>query len=303
MARTKKKSPRVRRRAGWIAALAAAALIVGCLGWMHLCARTVHVRYADVWLRDLPAAFDGATVLFASDIDACGVNTPAQAARTLHRLKALAPDLVLLGGDYASPSLFERLNGGADESDARSRFFAALAGFQAPLGIYAISGDNDGDPASLATAMSAAGVRLIDGTAVTVERGGAELVLVGVGAQPADVGALAAGIDTGDCAIALLHTPDRLVDVRIAEARGGGAWADLVLAGHTHGGQVDVFGRTALTLTEMERRYLAGWYEDGAQPVLVTTGVGCEAANFRLNTSGEVWLLTLRRSTEVVGTP
>ena len=60
------------------------------------------------------------------------------------RARVSEDDLVLLGGDYASPSLFERLNGGADESDARSRFFAALAGFQAPLGIYAISGDNDG---------------------------------------------------------------------------------------------------------------------------------------------------------------
>ena len=303
MARTKKPVPKPRRRFGLWIGQALAAAIVGFLVWMHLCARIVHVRYAEVHLDDLPASFDGTTLLYVSDVDVCGLNTPWQAARTIQRLQALEPDVLLLGGDYASADLLDRLNGhtSAEESAARGSFFAGLAGFNAPLGKLAISGDGDGDASQLALQMSASGVQLIDGGAQILDNGTDSLAIVGLGSQPADVTAIASQFSSADCVLVLAHSPDQLIDVQIAEAADGGAWADLVLAGHTHGGQVRLFGRTALSLTEMEERYLAGWYDGDTLPVLVTQGLGCEGANFRLGTQAEVWFITLRTGSSTSG--
>ena len=95
--------------------------------------------------------------------------------------------------------------------------------------------------------------------------------------------------------IALTHNPSGYIGVRVAEARSGGAWADLVLAGHTLGGQIKAFGRTIYTLPESEARCLGGWYYAGDLPMLVSQGVGCSGVQLRLGTTSEVWLLTLRR--------
>lgn len=294
-AKKKPRSGRKRRRWGLIAGLTALALIgAGALG-LHLNARVVHVRYAEAALSDLPASFDGTRILFVTDVDLCGANTPGAVGRLFGRLQALKPDLLLLGGDYASASLLDRLNGrsGADEFAARQAFFAAIADFDAPLGKLAVSGDNDGGADALQLAMLGSGVRLIDGSICAVSNGTDAIAIVGVGETGGDVAACAAQIRADQCAIVLLHRPSRVVDVRIAEAADGGAWADLLLAGHTHGGQVQLFGRSVLSLDDAEKRFLSGWYT-GAAPLLVSQGLGCEGANFRLGSSAEVWLITLR---------
>ena len=287
---SKKKAPvKPRRRWGLWIFLFFAVLLTGFLGWMHLTARTVHVRYAEVRLADLPQAFDGTRILYASDIDLCGVNTPRQAAKLFRRLQQLRPDMLLLGGDYASPNLIERLNGGsgADKRSVRSAFFDSLSTFQAPLGKFAISGENDGDADALRIAMTHSGVKLIDGGLEVVSKDGAAIAVAGIGSTPCDANALAGNFLAGQCVVAMIHSPEQIVDVRISEARDGGAWADLILAGHTHGGQLQIAG-------EPEKRYLAGWFTDTGAPMLVSQGVGCEGANFRLGTQAEVWLITLR---------
>lgn len=292
----KKAAPRRRRRIGLIAGVAAAALLALGAGAMHLNARIVHVRYAEAALSDLPAGFDGTRVLFVTDVDLCGTNSAASVRRVFQKLQALQPDLLLLGGDYASPTLLERLNGrtGADETAARRDFFAAIADFQAPLGKLAVSGDNDGGADALQMAMIGSGVQLIDGSVCTIEKNGESIAVVGVGETGGDVAACAAQLSADQCAIALLHRPSKAVDVRIAEASGGGMWADLILAGHTHGGQLQVAGRSVLSLEAEEKRYPYGW-TDGDAPMLVSQGLGCEGANLRFGSQAEVWLITLRK--------
>ena len=79
----RKAAPPKKRRRRWGAwiALALAVVLAAFVGWMALCARTVHVRRAEVALSDLPASMDGTTLLFLSDFSLCGTNTPAQAAK------------------------------------------------------------------------------------------------------------------------------------------------------------------------------------------------------------------------------
>ena len=65
----KKGAGKKRRRWGWKVALALVLLLALGLAGLYGASRVVHVRYATAWLRDLPPAFEGTTILFVSDLD------------------------------------------------------------------------------------------------------------------------------------------------------------------------------------------------------------------------------------------
>lgn len=299
-----RKSARRRTMLVLLACLAAglALLLVG----MRVNARTVHVRYATVRLEDLPEEFDGTRILYLSDVDLLTGADVRAAAALMRRLQTLRPDLLLLGGDYASATLFERLNSGSGLSDralerlvnARSSWIGSLKSFTAPLGKFAVAGEADALPESLRLAMDSAGIGLLEDEFALLTRNDARLALVGLrdsGAEMRDLSAVSGRVSRGDCVLVLAHNPSAFVSVQTAEAADGGAWADLVLCGHTHGGQIVVAGRSALTLDEFEARYLSGWRREGGVAQLTSAGVGCTGVNLRLGSEAEVHLITLRR--------
>lgn len=299
----KKQAKRKKRRWGWKIALALVLLLMAALLALCAAARVVHVRYATAYLRDLPPAFEGTTLLFVSDIDAHSAADARAAAKMMEALSALEPDILLLGGDYAAPGFWQTLNGMDMENAAvaaqaaadRYLFFSALADFSAPLGKFAVAAAEDALPEQLAQAMAVGGVRLLRGEAVTLAREGASLTIAGI-APEGDLSALAGGVRAEDCVVAFSHSPARFPAALTAEASGGGAWADVLLAGGTHGGQVRLGERTLLPLDAQERRYLSGWRKEGGVFLLTSQGVGCELVPLRLNTAAEVHFITLRRA-------
>lgn len=304
MARSQKKNKEP-GKGGKIALRTFAALLLGAAllaGVGVLNASVVRVRRAEVILPDLPAAFDGATILYASDIDLCGLNTPAKSGALFRQLQSLKPDVLLLGGDYASPTLIEVLNKTAGSPDAvarrakaRTDLFQYIAAFEAPLGKYAIAAPDDADRQGLAATMAACGVTPLFNDRAAIRRGDAALWLVGVCEESAQLNSAGSAFDRHDCAVVCAYGPAVMPVLLTSEARDGGPWADLALCGHTHGGQARLFGRSALPLSPQEHRFRTGWNLDNTFPILVTEGVGCESLNLRLGTSPEVWLLTLRR--------
>ncbi|HIS02934.1 MAG TPA: hypothetical protein IAA75_03385 [Candidatus Pullichristensenella avicola] len=299
----KKRAGRKKRRLGLKIALALAVCVALFIGYMYTCTRIVHVRYATVFLRDLPEAFDGVTVLFVSDIDARSEADARAAAALMEDLSSLSPDILLLGGDYAGPGLWDAINGrGVDDAEvaasaasARHVFLSSLADFPAPLGKFAVRAADDVLPGQLAQSMATGGVRLLDGETARVSLDGQTFALTGL-SPDTDVNAAAASVSAGECVIAFTHSPERFAAALTAEAAEGGPWADLLLAGGTHGGQMRLGERTLLTLTEHERRYLSGWRKEGDVFALTSQGVGCELTPLRLNTRAEVHYITLRRA-------
>ena len=102
-----------------------------------------------------------------------------------------------------------------------------------------------------------------------------------------DINDLLRSLDREKYIIVLNHQPSDYA----AEA---GSCADLVLSGHTHGGQIRLFGKSILSLSNAERRFLFGWNTQSGIPILTSQGIGCEGINMRLGTEPEVWLITLR---------
>ena len=306
----KKKANKRPGRAGRIAlgSLAGLALLLAlALGAGAVNAATVRVRRAEVKLADLPPEFDGVKLLYASDIDLCGLNTAARAADLFVRLRDLRPDALILGGDYTSDSLLAILNrsGDSDAADPgtlrqRAEFIQSLRDFQAPLGKFAIRAPEDPEPQALALALRDAGVTPLFDEVAPIQSGGATLYLAGLAGEAEPVARAAAAASREDCVIALAPSPALIPRIVTNEAPGGGPWCDLLLAGHTHGGQIRLFGVSVLALNGVERDYLRGWRVENGVPMLTTSGVGCEGANIRLGSEAEVWLITLRRADGVV---
>jgi len=297
----RRRQTKKRTRGGWIALKIIFALVAALgmvFGYAALNANTVHVRYAEVTLKDLPQAFDGCRVLFVSDIDLCGINTPEKAAKLFKRLKDLRPDVLLLGGDYTSNSVIDILNqseNSAESVQQRAVFLRGIADFEAPLGKFAVAGDNDADVEGLMLLMEETGIEPLFNGHAAVKKDGDALHIVGFNANTTGVNfnKVANAFSKKDCVIALTHSPSAFPQMLTAEAKDSGAWADLMLAGHTHGGQIRLGDRNIIRLSGQELDFLYGWKRESETIMLTTSGLGCEGTNLRLGTESEVWLITL----------
>ena len=284
----------------FLALLAAFILLAGVSA---LNAGIVRVRRAEVELADLPESFDGTSILYASDIDLCGTNTAQKCGALFRRLQSLHPDILLLGGDYTSVPLLEYLNR-AENSPSddvtgvarRSDFFQYIASFEAPVGKFAIAAPEDPDWENLSLLMTQSGVHPLFNDRTALHSGGSTLWLAGICSESAGLNGAGSAFHRGDCVVAAAYSPQVLPLLLTSEAIDGGQWADLMLCGHTHGGQVRLFGKSALALTPQEQDIPAGWTVSGSLPILVTQGLGCEGLNLRLGSQPEVWLITLRRA-------
>lgn len=293
-----KKNKRGRRR-GIMPALLLVVLGIGSFfGWMHLNASLTHLKYAEVYIEDLPEQFEGTRLLFVSDVNIRNAADAAASKKVMNKLQSLGADMLVLGGDYSADTLLSSLNGGkgSGKTEYAVEFIQSLDDFYAPLGKFAVSGENDAP--ELKASFIAAGVQHLSDACAVVEKDGAQIVLVGLSDNSKkrtpyeEIG----GYFTGnECVIAVAHNPSAYIGIRVAEARDGGAWADMVLAGHTLGGQIKAFGKTIRSFTEEESRCLSGWHYTNDLPMLVSQGLGCKEAKLRLGTESEIWCITLHK--------
>lgn len=293
-----------KRRFGWIVALAVALCAAGFTGYMALNASTLHLMRATVYLEDLPPAFEGKTILYASDIDLGGINTAKRAADAFNRLRALSPDMVILGGDYTAPTAMDLINQSevaqfsANRESVRGDFFHYIYDFPAPLGKYMIAAPDDRLTGDLRPLAGDAGFRLLENETAEIAMDGSRLWLVGLGGDITGIEGIARHFRKSDCVIALAYSPSQFPAAMTSEASDSGHWVDLNLSGHTHGGQIRIFGHSILSMDSLEQQFIYGWNRETGVPMLVTSGMGCEGVNLRLNTQSEVWLITLTAHSE-----
>jgi predicted MPP superfamily phosphohydrolase len=202
----------------------------------------------------------------------------------------LEPDLIVVSGDYLNASY-------ADDPRALADLKALLAQLRAPGGVYGCLGTLEVDlPDLMRPVLSGAGALLLEDQATEVIVGGHRLWLAGVrctrdpAADGARLGDLLAGAPPGAMKVVLYHMPDLLPE---AAALG----VDLVLSGHTHGGQWRLPGFGALvTNSRYGKRYEAGHYRQGETHLVVSRGLGMEGFGMpraRFFCPPEVVLITL----------
>lgn len=282
--------------------------------WLFLYVRTkiVHVEYADVYLKDLPQQFDGTKVLYVSDIHISSRADLRRTQKLMSQLQAAEPDLLLLGGDYTDLRLWDRYIFSPNESirnmqentvaSLRDQWFSSLAQFRAPLGKFAVMGNHDGpEEQEIALPMAKGGVQLLVNQAITIKKGNAELVIAGVGdysSELHDPEATARQVRADQCCILLSHNPDLLPQMYNIDSHGG-AWIDLALCGHTHGGQVRFGSWVPINKSEYGDDYLSGWSVQPSGWSLTSNGVGTTALPIRIGAPAQAHIITLHRAMPV----
>lgn len=242
-------------------------------------AEAIEVRRHPVVSARLPAAFDGFRILQLSDLHID--DSPAAMRRLAELLPRLGCDLCVLTGDYRGKTY--------------GPFEAALAGMAdlrrhiaAP--VYAVLGNHDS--LRMVPALEAMGVRMLVNETSPLVRGGERLHLAGIDDahfyRTDNIAKAAASIPRGGFSILLSHTP---------EVYRQAAWADfdLLLSGHTHGGQICLPGAIPLTLdSALPRRMGSGSWRYGEMIGYTSVGVGSCILPVRINCPPEVTLHELR---------
>jgi uncharacterized protein len=227
------------------------------------------------------AGLSGLRIAFLSDVHAGNYFGEEDWVRVCQRVAVEAPDLVCLGGDLVSA--WER------EALELRKGLSLLA---PPLGSFAVHGNHDywetPRPGLLESVLQESGVTLLTNRGVRIARGGAGLWLCGVddlrrGAP--DLDAALRGASPDEPVILLSHHPDVFID---AAARG----VDLQLSGHTHGGQVVLFGWAPVTHSSYG--LWSGRYARGAAQLYVGRGVGTTALPLRIGAHGEIAIVELQ---------
>jgi predicted MPP superfamily phosphohydrolase len=218
---------------------------------------------------------------------------------------ALGADLIVLLGDYVAGS---RYVSGLVHSSEWSR---ALSGLKAPLGVHAILGNHEWweDKAAQAAgqgptfsrlALERVGIPVYENDAVKITKGGQSFWLAGLGDQLAlwpsrrgypgrrmgvdDLAGTLRKVPDNDPVILLAHEPDIMPEVpeRVS----------LVLSGHTHGGQVRLFGWSPIVPSRFGNRYAYGHVREQCD-LIVSGGLGCAMVPVRFGMPPEIVLVSV----------
>jgi uncharacterized protein len=268
----------------WAAALLLL-LALGALGaWMFREARAAPlVRRAELAMAGLPPGAAIRIVLISDIHIGTAAMDGARLERIVTQINALAPDLVLIAGDF----IFGHAAGSAGRLGAP--MVAPLAKLRPRLGTVAVLGNHDhwtGADAVRAQ-LRRAGIIVLENQAVA--RG--PIAIGGVGDDFSRHDDLAATLRAARALrrpiLLFTHSPD------IAPALP--ADAPLLLAGHTHCGQGVLFGiGLAPEVSRHGTRYRCGLVREGGRKVIVTAGLGTSGVPLRIGAPPDLWLLTLR---------
>lgn len=256
----------------------------------------LEVTEIEIRLNNLPAAFDGMRIAQFSDIHLDEFTEPFFLRHVVDKVNQLQPDAVFITGDFVTDGV-------------RGRHLAAQSAVQCAAILqglacrrrYAVLGNHDVmvGAARVIAPVTASGITVLRNSYLPIERSGARLWLAGLddpleGHADPDL-AIPASIrnQPDEPVILMCHAPDYVG--RLLEHSAGSA-VDLMLSGHTHGGQVRLPFLPALFLPHLGRRYVEGYFRLGNLQLYVNRGIGTVQLPFRLNCPPEITQITLRRA-------
>lgn len=266
--------------------------------WARL-AYAVHVE--PTWLEtnrwelpiaDLGPGMEGLRIVQLSDLH-CGRQLPANYLQdSIAAAQNEKPDVVVLTGDFVHKG-YKYVERAAD----------SVAQLAAPFGVFAVLGNHDHAirnqlglrryrnlARTIIKALSRRGVRVLDNESVTLERNGDLLHLAGVDdlwSRRCDPERALSELNPNTPRVLLAHNPRTVERLR-------GHRCDVVLSGHTHGGQINWPGRGPVTLGKRSRQFAAGLYRHGNTHLYVNKGVGF-GWRIRFGVRPEIATFQLRR--------
>lgn len=240
---------------------------------------------AVVESRALPPGARPVTIAFLSDLHVAGPDMPPERlARIVDEVNALKPDLVAIAGDLISEKRT------ASHIYSAAEAVAPLGQLSAPLGVVVVPGNHDHwfgwDKLAAALARYRQITVLRNEASVhgTLVIGGVDDDYTGHADLPATVAAMAG---KPGVRVVLTHSPDIFPNVPVD--------VPLVLAGHTHCGQIAwPWGGSPATMSDYGELYACGISREYGKTLVTGAGLGTSLLPLRLFTHPEVWLIEVR---------
>lgn len=258
------------------------------------------VHRQSIRLKNLPAAFEQTRIVQISDIHLKGWTEPAFLRHIVRKVNEMNPDVVVLTGDFVS-----HIPGPHWESfhpyalHAGRECAEILAGLACPHR-YAVMGNHDlaVGTGAITRALTSHGITVLNDRAVAVERGAARLWIAGMldpsNLCPRPERAVPAAIrqQPEEPVILLCHSSDFADELLRSPV---GAAVDLMLSGHTHGGQVRLPLVGALARPPLGKKYTRGLFQLGSLQLFVSQGIGTVGLPVRFCCPPEIAELTLEK--------
>jgi len=274
---------RLVKRLAWLVAIATFVFLAWGFVWEP--GRLIQRDYA-IALPHWPAQCDGLRADVVADIHTGSPrNGVDKLDRVVAQLSASDSDVVIMAGDYVILKVF------LGKYVTPEVVAAHLKPLLAHKRVYAVLGNHDWwkNGTRVRRALESIGVVVLENQATEISLGQCRLWLVGVGdlweGHP-DIRRAFAGVNDDAPVIAITHNPDIFPQMP--------ARASLVIAGHTHGGQVNLLpGQPSMRFGH----YIAGPIFDHGRQLFVTPGIGTSILPFRFRVPPEISRLTLRSET------
>jgi predicted MPP superfamily phosphohydrolase len=235
------------------------------------------------------------TVAVIADVHAGGPNMPlARIEEMVDLVNGLGADLIVHLGDHEATHRF------ITEHVPPDAWAEALKRLTAPLGFYSILGNHDWwfNAQAVRQAVTRAGIPILENDVVHLDKGGRKFWIGGIGDQIAhyirpytfegvdDLPGTIAKMTTEDPAILLVHEPD--IFVRVPDR------ISLTLAGHTHGGQINIPGLpNPFVPSEFGDRFRYGHIIEDGRHMIVSGGLGTSKIPVRFGVPPEIVLVKL----------
>ena len=276
-------------------AIGSGASVLSALESLALEPEWIEVVEVDLPMANLPQVLVGKRVVQISDIHCSRVVKVAYLQRCVSRINGLRPDVVVMTGDYVTYHNLRRYT---------KKFLKVMGGIRSKNGVYACLGNHDyglirGVRAvqprlvrDLVEGMGELGIRVLrnEGCAVSID--GQRIWVVGLGdlwSGDFDAEGAFLGVPLEEPIIALSHNPDTVESLQ-------GLGVNIVMSGHTHGGQVRVAKMRPPILTMIKNKeYHSGMFEVGDTKLYVNRGLG-RLGRIRYNCRPEITVFTLSRS-------
>ena len=240
------------------------------------------VKKFNVSLKGLPEALKGFKIVQISDLHLGQMMTKKILEQIVDQVNRLKPDLIAITGDLADGSTAKLL------SEANP-----LKNLKAEKGIYFVTGNHEyySGVENWTLAIDQMGIKVLNNKNIKIRREDDYFYLAGVtdhegknfGREHAsDFKKALSGLENGKKKILLAHQP---IAVKKASEYG----TDLVLAGHTHGGQIWPFNY----FVYLQQPYLKGFYDYNGTKLYVNQGTGCWGPPVRLGSKNEITQIIL----------
>ena len=272
-----------------------AALGVG-KGYTNTLSSQIEVERVPIKLKNLPEAFRGFKIAQLSDLHSSPLVDKEHLDHAVDLALAEKPDLIVLTGDFIGHTLRTPSNH-IHEFDPQylDNLVAAMGRAKAPFGTYAVLGNHDFWSGPEVTKRihhdfeNRAGIPVLRNQHVKLSKEEQSIQLLGIDDywHSWNLRKAMRKVPKKSIKILLSHNPD--INWKIKPSHK----IDLVLSGHTHGGQVAFPFVGAPFSPTRNHRYLRGLVRDGDRQTYITRGVGHLVVPIRFNCPPEVTLITL----------